>query len=167
MTLTLILTRHAKSSWDDPTLDDFDRNLNRRGRRSAPLIGRWLVERRFVPEVVVASGARRTVETWEGMASAMPETIVLERNTALFHAGASTILGVLHEQAAARIMLIGHNPGFADFANRIVVQPPRHDRFHDYPTAATAVIEFEAESWARVRWGSGKVQDFVVPRELM
>ena len=96
----------------------------------------------------------------------MPEATVLERNTALFHAGASTILEVLHAQAAARIMLIGHNPGFADFANRIVAQPPKHDRFHDYPTAATAVMEFDAESWALVRWGSGKVRDFVVPREL-
>ncbi|MXX87874.1 MAG: histidine phosphatase family protein [Boseongicola sp. SB0677_bin_26] len=166
MTLTLILTRHAKSSWDDPALDDFDRSLARRGRKSAPLIARWLVERGYVPEVVVVSGARRTVETWEGMASAMPEAAVLERNTALFHASASTILGVLRAQAAPRVMLIGHNPGFADFANRIVAQPPRHDRFHDYPTAATAVIEFDAESWALVRWGSGRVLDFVVPREL-
>ena len=166
MTLTLILTRHAKSSWDDPALDDFDRSLNLRGRKSAPLIGRWLVERGYVPDVVVVSGARRTVETWEGMASTMPEATVLERDTALFHAGASTILGVLREQAAARVMLIGHNPGFADFANRIVLQPPRHDRFNDYPTAATTVIEFDRESWALVRWGSGKVQDFVVPRDL-
>ncbi|MXW87246.1 MAG: histidine phosphatase family protein [Boseongicola sp. SB0667_bin_21] len=166
MTLTLILTRHAKSSWDDPTLDDFDRSLNGRGRKSAPLIGRWLVQRGYVPEIVVTSGARRTVETWEGMAPAMPEAAVLERNTALFHAGASTILGVLHEQAAARIMLIGHNPGFADFANRVVVRPPGHDRFSDYPTAATAVIEFEGASWARVRWRSGSILDFVVPRDL-
>ena len=166
MTLTLILTRHAKSSWNDPTLDDFDRSLSGRGRKSAPLIGQWLIERGHVPEVVVASGARRTVETWEGMASAMPEATVLEHNTALFHAGAGTILEVLREQAAARVMLIGHNPGFADFANRLVVQPPRHDRFNDYPTAATAVIEFERESWAQVRWGSGRILDFVVPREL-
>lgn len=166
MTLTLILTRHAKSSWDDPTLDDFDRSLNHRGRKSAPLIGRWLVERGYVPEVVVASGARRTVETWEGMASTMPEGTVLDRNTALFHAGAGTILGVLREQAAAKVMLIGHNPGFAEFASRIAVQPPKHDRFNDYPTAATAVIEFEGESWARLRWGSGRILDFVVPRDL-
>ncbi len=166
MTLTLILTRHAKSSWDDPTLDDFDRSLNRRGRKSAPLIGRWLVERGYVPEVVVASGARRTVETWEGMASAMPDATVLERNTALFHAGASTILAVLCEQAAAKVMLIGHNPGFADFANRIVAHPPRHDRFSDYPTAATAVIGFEGESWTQARWGRGRILDFVVPRDL-
>ncbi|MXY32958.1 MAG: histidine phosphatase family protein [Boseongicola sp. SB0676_bin_33] len=167
MTLTLILTRHAKSSWDDPTLDDFDRSLNGRGRKSAPLIGRWLVERGHVPQVVVASGARRTVETWEGMAPAMPESTVLDRDRALFHAGASTILGVLRKQAAARIMLIGHNPGFADFASRVVVRPPGHDRFSDYPTAATAVIDFKVASWAHVRWGSGRVQDFVVPRDLM
>ncbi|MDE0522292.1 MAG: histidine phosphatase family protein [Boseongicola sp.] len=166
MTLTLILTRHAKSSWDDPTLDDFDRSLARRGRKSAPLIGRWLVERGYVPDVVVVSGARRTVETWEGMASTMPEATLLEPDTALFHAGASTILGVLREQAAAKVMLIGHNPGFADFANRIVVQPPEHDRFNDYPTAATAVIEFKRESWAQVGWRSGRILDFVVPREL-
>ncbi len=100
------------------------------------------------------------------MASTMPEATVLERNTALFHAGASTILGVLREQAAASVMLIGHNPGFADFANRIVVHPPKHDRFNDFPTAATAVIEFERESWAQIRWGSGRILDFVVPREL-
>ncbi len=165
MTLALMLTRHAKSSWDDPGLDDFDRRLNGRGRRSASLIGSWLARRGHVPEAVVVSGARRTVETWEGMARAMPEA-VLNRDKALYHASAGTILGVLRAQAAARIMLIGHNPGFADFAHRIVAQPPAHDRFSDYPTAATTVIGFEGESWAHVRWGSGRVLAFVVPRDL-
>lgn len=63
--------------------------------------------------------------------------------------------------------MICHNPGIAAFAARIVVDPPDHPKSQTYPTAATAILSFEAESWSQVGWGEGTVVDFAVPRELL
>ena len=166
MTLSLILMRHAKSAWDDPQADDFDRTLNDRGRRAAPLIAQWLVERGHLPDKVVVSSARRAVETWERMASLMPETATMESSPALYLAGSDIILGVLRSQTAPSVMVICHNPGIAEFARTIVKAPPDHPSFSRYPTAATTVISFEASSWSDVGWASGHVVDFVVPKDL-
>lgn len=167
MALTLILTRHAKSAWDDPTLDDFDRTLNGRGRKSARAIGEWLAKQGYLPDVALVSGARRTVETWERMAKTLPDTTTMESAPALYHGSADTILNVIRTQAAPTLMVICHNPGIAEFAERIVSAPPEHSRFFDYPTAATTIISFDAKSWKEVDWSSGSVLDFVVPRELL
>jgi len=167
MTRTLILTRHAKSSWGDPSLDDFDRTLNARGRKSAVVIGTWLRGNGYVPDEVIVSAARRTVETWERMAPEMPADTVMRGEPGLYHASAETMLKVLRTARAATVMMIGHNPGIADFAARIVLSPAAHDRFSDYPTAATTVIEFPSESWEAVDWGTGRIKDFVIPRELI
>lgn len=167
MTLTLILMRHAKSSWSDTTLDDFDRPLNARGRASAPAIGAWLAEGGYLPDEVLVSGARRTVETWSRMAGLMPTTVTMRSEPALYHASAETMLGVLKSASAPTTMLIGHNPGIADFAERLVVAPHPHERFGDYPTAATAVIRLSAENWSDVAWDMGEVVDFAIPRELL
>lgn len=167
MSLTLILTRHAKSSWDDPTQDDFDRTLNARGRVSAPAIGNWLVQQGHLPESVVVSGARRTVETWERMAASMPNTATMRADTALYHASAQSILGVLRGEEKPNVMLIGHNPGICEFANCMASSPPDHPRFADYPTAATTVMSFDCADWSEVDWGKGAVLDFAVPRDLV
>lgn len=166
MPLTLILMRHAKSAWSDPGLDDFDRTLNGRGRTSAVAIGDWLVRRGHLPDSVVVSGARRTVETWSRMAKAMPKTATMRSDPALYLASAETILAVLRAQTDRSVMLIGHNPGIGEFASRIVAAVPDHPRYRDYPTAATTVMTFDADSWREIGWGEGHVVDFVVPREL-
>lgn len=167
MALTLILIRHAKSSWSDPTLDDFDRTLNQRGRTSAPAVANWLVAKGYLPDIVLVSGARRTVETWERMAPVMPETATMESMPALYHAGSDIILGALKAQSSPTVALIAHNPGIADFAGQIVKTPPDHPDFQRYPTAATTVISFDEASWSQIGWGQGKVFDFTVPRDLI
>jgi phosphohistidine phosphatase len=167
MTLRLILTRHAKSSWDDPLLDDVDRTLNDRGEASADAIGAWLAGKGLVPGEALVSSARRTRETWARIAAALPTGIPARFEERLYHAGPDTILKVLRSATAPVAILIGHNPGMAEFAARIVAAPPRHPRFADYPTAATAVIDFDAARWADVGWHGGRVADFVVPRELI
>ncbi len=166
MTLTLILTRHAKSSWDDPLLDDFDRPLNERGRDGAERIGRWLAEREHVPKTALVSSARRTLETWDVIVRRLPNVPILSKSERLYHASAETMMKSLKRAETSSVMMIAHNPGIADFASRFVHRPPVHDRFRDYPTAATTVMEFDAPSWKDVHWGQGRVQDFVVPREL-
>ncbi len=166
MSLTLILMRHAKSDWGTPGLDDFDRPLNERGRKSARAISDWLLSNGHHPDEVVVSGARRTVDTWGQMVGAMPETAVMVSEPALYMASAESILKVLKVRKERTVMLICHNPGIASFAGRIVMEPPDHPRFADYPTAAIAIIEFDADEWGSVVWGSGRVTDFTVPRDL-
>ena len=166
MSLTLILMRHAKSSWDDPALDDFERSLNGRGRKAAPAIAHWLVEKGYLPDAVLVSSARRTVETWERMSTIMPETATMESNPALYLANSDIIMGVLKSQTSPVIMLIAHNPGIGDFAERVVDRSPKHPKFRRYPTAATTVVEFDATSWDGIKWGQGRTAEFIVPSDL-
>lgn len=166
VTRTLILTRHAKSAWDDPTLDDFDRKLNGRGRKSALAIGDWLVSEGYLPDIVLVSGAERTVETWGRMAHLFPQTSVMVSAPALYHASADMILSTIRTQDAQTLMVICHNPGIADFANLLAESPAPHPRFQDYPTGATTVFDVDA-NWQDLDWGHGKITDFVIPRELL
>lgn len=167
MTLRLILTRHAKSSWDSPVKGDHARPLNDRGRQSAKAIGRWLKDNRHEPTQVLSSDAARTRETWALIATSLegaPNPVWMND---LYHAPAQTMLDVLRTAGDAPVILVlGHNPGIAGFAEMLVRQPPRHDRFRDYPTAATAVIDFDVNDWRDVDWGTGTIVDFIVPRDL-
>ncbi|MDA7965673.1 histidine phosphatase family protein [Ruegeria sp.] len=164
MTRTLILTRHAKSSWDSPALGDHDRPLNKRGRRSAPAIGAWLHQNGWQPDEVLSSSAARTRETWDRM-GLQADTVSFHRS--LYHADPEDMLLALSGATGQAVLMLGHNPGIATFASRIVQNPPDHARFHDYPTCATTVIRFDIDDWADIRWHSGTVQGFVVPRELL
>jgi phosphohistidine phosphatase len=166
MTLTLILTRHAKSDWDDPLLSDHDRVLNARGRGDAPKIGAWLAAQGHVPEAVLVSSARRTQETWELLAPTLERPVPMTVEPDLYHAEAQQILQHLRGASVQKVMLIGHNPGIGECAHRIVAEPAAHPRFIDYPTCATLVAEFEGNDWSAVDWWSGRVVDFVVPRDL-
>ena len=164
MSLTLILTRHAKSSWDDPLQSDHDRPLNKRGRKSAPAIGAWLTRNSWLPDEIISSTAARTRETFDRMGLRPNSTGFTHR---LYHAGPHDMLCVLKGATGHCVLMLGHNPGIAAFANQIVRQAPNHTRFHDYPTCATTVIRFGVANWADVQWHSGEVLGFVIPRELL
>lgn len=165
MTLSLILTRHAKSAWNDPAQDDFDRPLNGRGRNSAIALGNWLVANGHLPDDVVVSGARRTVETWSRMAPAMPATAAMQSNPALYLASADTMLGVLKAQSARTVMMIGHNPGIAQLARQLAKIPPNDHRFGSYPAGATTIYDFDADAWSEIASGTAKA--FVAVRDLL
>lgn len=162
----LILTRHAKSSWDDPLTPDHDRPLNERGKAAAADLGQWLNSRGYVPGEVLCSDAVRTRNTWSGIAPALPGSPVLELKPALYHAGAEVMLAVLKHAKEDVVMMIGHNPGIAEFAAKLVARAPLNPDFSRYPTGATLVVEFAVSNWADVTFGSGATVDFVIPREM-
>lgn len=162
----LILTRHAKSSWDDPNAPDHDRPLNDRGRAAAKDLGQWLASRGYVPGEVLCSDALRTRQTWEGLAPALPGAPAPSLKPALYHAGPDVMLAVLRHATADVVMVLGHNPGISEFAARILAQQPMHEGFAHYPTGATLVCDFAVASWAEVNWGQGVADDFIVPREI-
>lgn len=166
MTLRLILTRHAKSGWDDPELSDHDRPLNARGRSDAPKIGAWLAGKGYLPDAAVVSSARRTQETWELVSPELGRAVAVTIRPELYLATAEVILAHLSAQCAASIMVIAHNPGIGEIAERLVATPPAHPRFRDYPTCATLVVEFPGDDWGMVDWEAGRAVDFIVPRDL-
>lgn len=163
----LILTRHAKSAWDDPAMADHDRPLNDRGKAAAADLGQWLASRDYVPAEVYCSDAERTRKTWSGIAPALPGTPILALKPALYHAGPDVMLAVLKHATADTVMMIGHNPGIADFAARLVASAPINPDFARYPTGATLVVDFMVEAWSDIAYGAGAVVDFVIPREMV
>ncbi|MEY4696918.1 MAG: hypothetical protein RIT14_1346 [Pseudomonadota bacterium] len=162
----LILTRHAKSSWDDPLTPDHDRPLNERGKAAAADLGIWLASRGYVPDEVLCSDALRTRKTWSGIAPALPGTPILHLKPALYHAGPDVMLAVLRHATADTVMVIGHNPGIAEFAHRLVAREPINPEFNRYPTGATLVCDFAVDAWDKVSFGQGITVDFVVPSEI-
>ena len=167
MTLRLILIRHAKSAWDDPLLDDHDRTLNERGRRSARALGHWMESHGYLPDTAYCSTAKRTVETLDLVVAELSVRPVIDYLPQLYHGSAGTLLAVVNRAQAPTIAVIAHNPGIGDFASEIVRAAPAHPRFADYPTGATTVMDFDETSWSSVRPHSGTVVDFVVPRDLL
>jgi phosphohistidine phosphatase len=163
MTKTLILMRHAKSSWDDPLLSDHNRVLNERGRRSATALGDWLREQSLLPDEAWVSSAARTVETFERLAIPCPHHVT----ETLYHAGPEQMMSVLQRATGDIVLMVGHNPGIAELADRLVKHPPEHARFDDYPTGATLVATFDIQNWKDARWSSADALHFVIPRELL
>jgi phosphohistidine phosphatase len=166
VTRRLILMRHAKSSWGHPGLSDHARPLNSRGQRASRAMGAWLAQKGYVPDQVLSSDSQRTRETWAGLAPDLPGAPQPDWRGDLYHASEETMLRALRGASGKTVLLLGHNPGCAFFADQIVQAPPPHDRFDDYPTAATLVAQFDVPSWSEAQWGAGRVLDFVVPREL-
>lgn len=163
--MKLILTRHAKSSWDDLTLRDHERPLNDRGRAAAIRVGEWIKGRRHVPTQILSSDAERAKETAALMKDALDGPDV-KFSSALYHASPETILAQIQTCPPGDLMVVGHNPGMAALAERIVDVPPNHDRFAIYPTTATLIAEVPVDSWADLQFGMARVIQFIVPREL-
>lgn len=162
MPLNLILMRHAKSGWDDPLLADHDRPLNARGRTSAVAMGKWLRERGYAPDQILSSSSCRTQETCELLGL----EVKAQFTRALYLAGVAAMMEQLQGASGRVVLMLGHNPGIGEFAERLAVTAPTHPRFFDYPTCATTVFTFDCENWRDVGFGSGQVQDFAVPRDL-
>jgi phosphohistidine phosphatase len=162
----LILMRHAKSSWSDPAQRDLDRPLNKRGKKSAGLIGVWLKRKGYTPDRALVSSARRAQETWAGVvakAGAAPTTYLPE----LYHAGPEAMLETLQRAGEGDCTLIvGHQPGIGAFGQRLLAMPAADAGFEKFKTGATAVIDFDVDRWLEVAWGTGRLVDFVVPRAL-
>lgn len=158
----LILMRHAKSSWDDPALDDHARALNARGRRSAKALGDWLRDRGHLPDRALVSSAARTHETYRLLAFQADA----ELTDSLYHADPDSMLTVLRGASSDRVLMLGHNPGIAWFARSLLSGRPEHPRFDDFPTGATLVADFDIPDWCDLRPGTGRVVDFTVPRDL-
>ncbi len=161
----LILTRHAKSAWDDPLVADHDRPLNSRGRAAAAELGQWLGSRDYLPDQVLCSSAQRTRETWEEAARGLGQAVSPEISDPLYQASPDLMMALLRRATGTCVMVLGHNPGIAEFAALMAAEPPHHPDFGRYPTSATLVVDFEIASWADLAPARGSVLDFFVPSD--
>ena len=119
---TLYLVRHAKSGWDDPTLHDHDRPLDLRGERAALVIGRYAAQRRFIPQLVLCSSARRARDTLDLVTTQWPELPRIEIDRSLYLVGEHGLRKRLAAVDAdvGSIMIVGHNPDLHDLARLLV-----------------------------------------------
>jgi phosphohistidine phosphatase len=164
------LLRHAKSSWDDPTLNDHERPLAPRGEKAAKRMGRHLRDLGVQPDEVVCSPAVRARQTLERLRPFLDRNVKVDFEPAIYGAGPDQLLTRLRQvpDAVGSIMLIGHNPGLQELAVSLVDD---HDanRAHlaeAFPTAALAALAVPVEAWASIRPGQAHVEHFVLAREL-
>lgn len=164
----LVLLRHAKSEW--PDVADHERPLAKRGRRDAPVIGRWLGASGYGPDAVICSTAQRARQTWElvatGLAEAAPDASPVVRFEPRVYE--ATVLGLLmlvreFDAAWRTALVIGHNPGLAGLAEGLA--NPDNAPPQAFPTAAVAVLGLPGP-WSETSPGEARLLAFTVPAEL-
>jgi len=160
--MKLILIRHAKSGWDDPTIDDHKRVLTERGEKSTRAIGQWLMEQGHVPDRILCSDATRTQQTAGGLMAILSPAPLMSLHPKLYHASPDTIADLIAAHPAQTLAVIGHNPGIGLLARDLLAEPPDHPQFDTYPTCATTVMQIGAQIAAK----RGNLTDFIVPRDL-
>ena len=168
---TLILMRHAKSSWDQPELDDLKRPLALRGQEAAPLIARHVKKSGWRPDLVLCSPAVRVRETWRLMLPVLGRQVDCRTLRTIYMGSPSRLLEVVQRAADAveTLMLIGHNPGLGRLAASLCGSGPNKALARlrtKFPTSALAVIDFETDSWRDVAPGIGRLRAFVRPKDL-
>jgi len=168
---TLTLLRHAKSSWDDPAARDFDRPLNRRGRKAARAMGKALREQGIAFDRILASPAARVVGTLEDLADGYGGAIEPAFDQRVYLATAATLLKLVQEtnDKAERLLVVGHNPGMEALALLLTRDDDnglRSEMSAKYPTATLAEISLPVDHWRDVASGTGQLARFIRPRDL-
>ena len=162
MPRTLYLLRHAKSSWKDASMRDFDRPLKGRGRDAAQEVGKRLGDEKPRAEVVVCSPAARTRETADIVLKHAHLKVDLTFDDRIYEASLRDLLHVVSDipDDKQTAMMIGHNPGFEELVAFLSGEPRR------MPTCGLAKIRLDVASWKDARAGEGTLEWFVTPKEL-
>jgi phosphohistidine phosphatase len=164
----LYILRHAKSSWDDPTLADADRPLAPRGRRAAEVMAEHLRRNRIAPQLVLCSPSKRTRQTLARIAPSLGKAARVQIEPELYAASAAALLEMLRRvpDEVESVMLIGHNPGIQDLILSLAGSGSEDARVRSkFPTAALATLEFNA-SWCGLGPGSAELVSFVKPKKM-
>ena len=165
---TLYLGRHAKSSWSDPTLPDFERPLARRGRRDAKRVAAHLRRCGIEPALILCSSAARTRETLELLRPALGEARIRIEDELYARSGdglRERLRAV--DDAVDSVMVIGHNPGLQDLALALASTGAELERLQvKFPTGALATLAVPRATWSELAAGDAELAAYVVPRQL-
>lgn len=159
---TLLLLRHAKSSWKDETIADHDRPLNKRGERDAPRMGALMREEGLVPDLILTSSAKRALSTAKIAAEASGFDGEIRVSRDLYAAGPESFLEALEALPGEykTVLTVGHNPGLEELLEALT------DEAQSLPTAALAQIELDIEDWGDLQEATGKLVNLWLPRNL-
>lgn len=162
---TLMLLRHAKSSWKDPDCADFDRPLTKRGKNNALEMGVWLGGGEYRPSLIVSSPAKRARATLKRVVAGMglSEKMIV-RDARLYEADFHDLLEFVRglDEFHKEAMFCGHNPALTDFCNFLV-----GNYFDNLPTCAVVVLELAVETWKNVTDGCGRILTWNCPKNLL
>jgi phosphohistidine phosphatase len=161
---TLILMRHAKSSWATPGQPDHDRPLNTRGKQSAPVMGRWLVAQGLVPDAILCSSAKRARQTVKRMRAEVAELPAPTIEPDLYESGPDEMQSCLAKlpSGCGSAMIVAHEPGMGEMLSRLT--GCEHGPF---PTAAIAVLDLDIGAWGEEPWLRARLRKLARPRDLM
>jgi phosphohistidine phosphatase len=158
---TLFILRHAKSSWDDANLADFDRPLNKRGFKTAPLVGETIRKNKFQIDSIISSPAKRAEQT----AMLVKETAQIEAgirfDDRIYEASPHRLLNIASEldDKISSVMLVGHNPGLEGLVKMLTqeVEP--------MPTAALAVVDLKIDNWKEIHLDCCNLRTLIRPKD--
>jgi len=162
MERTLILIRHAKSSWADTTQSDFDRPLNERGEKEATEMGEKLKERQILPDLMICSKAKRTKQTAKRLARILNcDADAILKQEKLYHCIPSVFEDVIFEvpDTVKTLVVVGHNPGITEFVNELAGQLI----IDNMPTCGIIAFRFEAEGWNQIALATKRIIFFDYP----
>ncbi|MCZ6524572.1 MAG: histidine phosphatase family protein [Alphaproteobacteria bacterium] len=167
----LYLLRHAKSSWNEPGLSDFERPLKRRGREACAVIAAYMARERIAPELVLCSPAWRAAETLELVSSALGRALETSYRDGLYMATAARLLAEVRgvDDAVGALMVVGHNPGLADLMRGLAGSGDGRALAglgRKVPTAALASLELACEGWAQAAPGGAHLAAYATPKGL-
>ncbi|HJN48838.1 MAG: histidine phosphatase family protein [Pseudomonadales bacterium] len=158
----LYLIRHAKSSWSHPELSDFDRPLNKRGKRDAPVMGSKLAELGCTPDKIVSSPANRAVTTAHRIAEALQyPSGEIETDRGIYATSVNELVALISRFDAAyqHVCLVGHNPEITGLSDYLT------DEYIDnVPTCGIVHIQLEIDDWRQIGPGSGTRLFFITPK---
>lgn len=160
---TIYLVRHAKSSWKYPKLDDFERPLNKRGRKNAPFMGDVLKKRGVLPGLILSSPANRAAMTARMMAARIGYPVVdIIYIESMYGASEQEMIKTIKQMddEIDQLMLVGHNPGMTNLANAM-----GNDPVSNVPTSAIYCVHLDISSWERIRDRCGKTKFFEYPKK--
>jgi len=161
---TLILVRHAKSSWKDTTLNDIKRPLNKRGNKDAPKMGKHMAEHKILPEVIFSSPGLRALTTARLISLKIdikPTDIII--NEKIYTFDSEDLLNVIKalKDKYEKVMIVAHNPAITDLVNYL-----SGSKIDNVPTCGVSVLKFPINSWKKVSKNKAKLDSFDYPKKL-
>jgi len=160
----LLIYRHAKSSWKDPSLADFDRPLNKRGERDAPRMAKMLANQKLQPDLIVSSPAKRAKLTALILAKELhyPKKKIVYTDT-IYNAPAEKLIPSIRslDDHYNKVVIVGHNTGFTELANVL-----GNLDIANVPTCGIVALDFKIDRWKDVKKKEGKFVFFYYPKML-
>lgn len=158
---TLYILRHAKSSWTDNSLADFDRPLNARGLNAAPFIGELIARKGFLPDLIISSPAKRAMGTALLVKEASGSNALIQYDERIYEANPQTLTNVISQVTAEfdSVLLVGHNPGIEGLINHLTAS------LEPMPTAALAGMSLNIAAWNEITANCGKLDFIIRPSE--